>query len=139
MTSAAGVSENQLPVVTSKWMTRVGWVLSVLSVLPMLMSAGVKLAHSPQVVGNFVGIFGYPESTLLWIGIVELSCAILYLVPQTAVLGAILVVGYLGGAIATHVRVAQFSVWPMPFALGILAWAGLYLRDARVRALLPLR
>jgi hypothetical protein len=69
--------------------------------------------------------------------IVEIICAILYAVPQTAVLGAILLTGYLGGAIATHVRAAEPFWFPIPFA--VLIWLGLYLRDARVRALVPIR
>ena len=68
---------------------------------------------------------------------VSLACALLYAIPRTSVLGAILVTGYFGGAVATELRVGGVFVGPL--MLGIFAWAGLYLRDARVRALIPLR
>jgi hypothetical protein len=69
--------------------------------------------------------------------VVELCCVLLYLIPQTAVLGAILLTGYLGGATATHVRVDE--AYFMPVVVGILVWLGLYLRDPRLRALVPWR
>jgi len=101
------------------------------------LSSTLKFLHPPQVVQGFTGQFGYPERVLLPLAIVELSCALLYAIPRTSVLGAILVTGYLGGAIATHVRVSDPS-FVSPLVLGVIAWAGLYLRDARLRALLPL-
>src|SRR6187397_1579361 len=116
------------------------WVGRVLSALPVLMltfSAVMKFSRSPQVMEGFVGKFGYPEGTLLPIGVVELICALLYAVPRTSVLGAILLTGYMGGATATHVRVSD--PWFMAVLLGVVAWAGLYLREPRLRALLPLR
>jgi hypothetical protein len=97
----------------------------------------MKLMHSPEVVQMFTGKFGYQEGSLTVLALVEISCALLYLVPQTAVLGAVLVTGYLGGAIATHVRVGDAFLPPL--VLGVLAWLGLYLRDPRIVALLPLR
>jgi DoxX-like family len=114
-----------------------GRVLSALPVLMLLMSAGMKLSGAQVVVDAFTGKFGYPASTILAIGILELSCVAVYLIPRTAVLGAILLTGYLGGAIATHVRVGDSFVGPL--VLGILIWAGLYLRDDRLRSLMPLR
>ena len=84
---------------------------------------------------------GYPADSVLWIGGIELVCLILYLVPRTAVLGAVLMTGYLGGAVATHVRVSSplltHTVFPVYVALFL--WAGLYLREPRLRALAPLR
>jgi hypothetical protein len=74
---------------------------------------------------------------LLGLGILELICAVIYVIPRTSMLGAILLTGYLGGAIATHVRVGEQFI--MPAVLGVLIWGGLYLRDYRLRALLPLR
>jgi DoxX-like family len=74
----------------------------------------------------------------LGLGIVEIACAAVYVIPQTAVLGAILMTGYLGGAIATHVRVGQFGVIPQ-ISLGVPVWLGLYLRDPRLRGLVPIR
>ena len=84
---------------------------------------------------------GYPASTVLVIGVIELVCLVLYLVPQTSVLGALVLTGYLGGAIATHVRVgsplASHTFFPIYVAL--MVWGGLYLRENRLRALLPFR
>jgi hypothetical protein len=114
-----------------------GRVVSALPVLMLLASATMKLTHAPQVVEQFVGKFGYPESSITPIAVVEILCAILYAIPQTSVLGAVLVTGYLGGATATHVRVGDSFVAPV--VLGVIVWAGLYLRDERIAALLPVR
>jgi len=113
-----------------------GRVASALPVLGLVMSASMKLTHNPGMVPMFVGKFGYPEGLLSPIGATELLCALLYAVPRTSVLGAVLLTGYLGGAVATHVRVGDN--FAAPLVLGILVWAGLFLRDARLRALLPL-
>jgi hypothetical protein len=83
---------------------------------------------------------GYPESIITGLGVVELACTVLYLIPQTSVLGAILLTGYLGGATATHVRVGEYSqalMGAIPF--GVLLWLGLYLREPRLRVLTPWR
>ena len=84
---------------------------------------------------------GYPASSVLVIGVIELACLVLYLIPQTSVLGALLLTGYLGGAIATHVRIGSplptHTLFPIYVALMI--WGGLYLRESRLRALLPFR
>ncbi len=114
-----------------------GRIVSAVPVLMMAMSASMKLLRTPQVLEGW-GKSGYPEGSLLAIGLVELCCAVLYAVPRTAVLGAILVTGYLGGATATHVRAGE-AAFVAPVVLGILAWGGLFLRDPRLRALLPLR
>ncbi len=119
------------------WTHWVGRFLSALPVLALVFSASLKFGHKPEVVGMFTGKFGYPEGTLTPLGVVELACALLYAIPSTAVLGAVLVTGYLGGAVATHVRAGE--AFAAPLLLGIFAWAGLYLRDERLRALLPLR
>jgi DoxX-like family len=111
-----------------------GRVLSGLPTLLMVFSAAMKLQGSPQVVEFFVGKFGYPPSSLVPIGMLEVLCTIVYLIPRTAVLGAILLTGYLG---TTHVRVGDPFVAPL--VLGVLFWAGLYLRDERLRSLIPLR
>jgi hypothetical protein len=116
----------------------VGWVLGVIPAGLMLMSGGMKLSHLPQIVEQFGSKFGYPAQTLTLIGVLEVACAVLYLVPQTSVLGAILVVGYLGGAVATHVRILDPS-GASPVVLGVLVWLGLWLRDPRLKALLPIR
>ena len=114
-----------------------GKVISGLAGLALLLSAGAKLSQQKGVIDAFTVQFGYPAGTILPIGVVELICVILYAVPRTSILGAILMTGYLGGAVATHVRVGD--VWVAPFAIGVLAWFGLFLRDARIRALIPMR
>jgi len=115
------------------------WAARVVSAVPALMlavSASMKLSHSKMVVGMFVEHLGYQESALLPLALLELTCTILYVVPRTRVLGAVLLTGYLGGAVATHVRVGDPFL--VPLVLGILVWVGLYLRDPRVRALATL-
>jgi hypothetical protein len=122
---------------TKPWMLWTGRVLSALPILGLLMSAGMKLSQNEELVTQFVNHLGYPASALVAIGVVELVCVVLYAIPFTSVLGAILLTGYLGGAIASHVRLSEAFVNPL--VLGVLVWVGLYLRDARLRALLPLR
>jgi len=113
-----------------------GWIISVLPVLMLTMSGVMKLLKPPFVVEGSTKL-GWDESLILALGITELTCTILYLIPRTAVLGAILLTGYLGGAVATHVRLGEpFFV---PIVLGVLVWGGLWLRDERLRALAPLR
>jgi hypothetical protein len=114
-----------------------GRILTALPALMLTLSAAGKLSHASQVVEAFSKQFGYPESSLTPIGILELTCAILFVVPRTAILGGILVAAYLGGATATHVRVGD--PFFAPVILGALAWVGLYLRDDRLRELFPLR
>lgn len=126
-TQSAAVSK------TALW---AGRVVSAVPVLMLLMSGVMKLAKPAAVVEGFTHL-GYDESLALGIGIVELVCTAIYLFPRTAVLGAILLTGYLGGATATHVRVGEAFITPV--VLGVLLWLGLYLRDARIRALVPLR
>jgi hypothetical protein len=113
-----------------------GRVISALPVPMLLMSAGFKFMKSKDVVEGFVHL-GWPERYAVGLGIVELVCTVLYVIPQTAVLGAVLLTGYLGGAIATHVRIGEEFV--MPAVLGVVVWLGLYLRDPRLRTLLPWR
>ncbi|MCK6548193.1 DoxX family protein [Myxococcota bacterium] len=111
-------------------------ILTALSALGLVASAMGKFTASADIVKNFE-TFGYPASLLMPLGVVELTCVVLYLVPQTAVLGAVLLTGYLGGAVATHVRVGDAFI--APIIVGVLVWGGVFLRDARLRALLPLR
>jgi hypothetical protein len=112
------------------WVAR---IVTALPVLVLLLSASMKLAHPPKVIDAFVNKFGYPEHSLVGIGLLELSCALLYAVPRTSVLGALLLTAYLGGAVATHVRVGD--VFLMPVVVGVLVWIGMYLRDPRIRML----
>jgi len=119
------------------------WAGIVISALPslLLVADGVmKLVRPAFVVEGTVNL-GYLESVIVPLGIVLLTCTILYVIPRTSVLGAILLTGYLGGAVATHVRVGDplFSHVLFPVYLGVLIWLGLYLRDDRLRALVPLR
>ena len=120
-----------------KWKLWLGRAVSALAVAAMTVSAAIKLSHQAQFVDAFVHKLGYPQGTLTGIGLLELTCVALYAIPRTKILGAVLLTGYLGGAIATHVRVGEPFV--IPLVLGGLAWLGLYLRDERVRALSPLR
>jgi hypothetical protein len=117
-----------------------GRIISALPVLFLLFDAVMKLIKPPPVIDATVKL-GYPESTIIGMGIVLLACVILYVIPQTSVLGAILLTGYLGGAVATHVRVGDplLTHTLFPVYVGVLIWLGLYLRDARLRALVPLR
>jgi hypothetical protein len=123
----------------SKTMLWAGRIMSGLPALFLLVDGVMKLVKPPQVVQATVEL-GYPESAILGMGIALLASVVLYMIPRTAVLGAILLTGYLGGAVATHVRVGAglFTV-VFPAIFGALLWGGLYLRDARVRALIPLR
>ncbi len=120
----------------SKKMLWLSYIMATVPVLLLLMSGVMKVMAPPFVAEGFVHL-GYPESLTLGIGIVELLCVVLYLIPQTAVLGAILLTGYLGGATASHVRIGE--PFHMAILLGVALWGSLYLRDARLRALIPLR
>ncbi len=121
---------------SSKVAVWIGRIMSALIVLMLLMSAGFKLAKSEDVVKGFDEI-GWNVKMAVALGILEIACALLYAIPQTSVLGAILVTGYLGGAIATHVRLEQpFFVQTV---IGVLVWLALFLREPRLRAILPLR
>jgi uncharacterized membrane protein YphA (DoxX/SURF4 family) len=114
----------------------VGRGISILASLAFLMSGVMKLKGGPEVQKGFSHL-GLPESMMLPLAILELSCVVIYLIPPTAVLGAVLLAGYMGGAIVTHWRSGDpFFVQAL---LGILVWLGLYLREPRLRPLLPLR
>ncbi len=117
-------------------MQRVGVVVSILPCLLLLMSAGMKLSAGPEMVEGFKHM-GWPASLMVPLGVVELLATLLYLIPQTATLGAVLLTGYLGGAVATHARLEE-PVWTA-VGLGVVLWLGLYLRDGRIRLVLPLR
>ena len=114
-----------------------GRVMSALPILLVLMSSVMKLMKLPGVVEGFVSA-GLSEHLILPVGIIELVCVVVYAIPRTSVLGAILMTGLLGGATVTTLRVGN-PTYPMPVVLGMLAWGGLYLRDLRVRQLIPLR
>ena len=117
-----------------------GRIISALPVLFLLMDSVMKFVKLAPVVEATVKL-GYSATTIVPLGIVLLTCTVLYVIPRTSVLGAILLTGYLGGAVATHVRVGDplFSHVLFPVYLGVMIWLGLYLRDNRLRALVPLR
>ncbi|HKQ91396.1 MAG TPA: DoxX family protein [Blastocatellia bacterium] len=116
-----------------------GIIIGALPTLMLLFSGVLKLAKPAGVVTEFSRL-GYPENVILGIGILEIACTVVYIIPRVSVLGAILLTGYLGGAVATHVRIGDpLSNVLGPVIFGVLLWGGLYLRDQRLRALLPLR
>jgi hypothetical protein len=124
------------PAPVSKKMLWTGRIMSALPVLLLAFSAVAKLMKPASVVDGFVRL-GYPESLILPIAVLELVCAVVYVIPRTSIVGAILLTGYLGGAIATHVRVGEPFFGPV--VAGVLVWGGLFLRDQRLRALIPFR
>lgn len=124
----------------SAMMNRIGWTLSGLVILFLLFDTTIKLIKIEPVVTAMAEL-GYPDGLARPIGLIVLACAVLYAVPRTAILGAVLLTGLLGGAISSHVRIDSplFSHTFFGVYLGILAWGGLFLRDARLRALFPVR
>jgi hypothetical protein len=126
------IETHQTPV--SKKALWSSYLVSALPVLALLMSAVMKFMKPAAVVQGFVHL-GYTESSIVTLGVVELICTALYLLPRTSVLGAILVTGYLGGATASTYRVGDS--WIITVVLGILVWGGLFLRNPRIRALIP--
>src|ERR1700742_2480842 len=122
--------------VESKKMLWTGRVVSGVISLLLLLDAVMKIMKVPQVMEGTVKV-GYPASAVLPIGIILLVCLICYVIPRTSVLGAILLTGYLGGAVATNVRISSplFSYVLVPVYVGVLVWSGLFLQDERLRAL----
>lgn len=120
----------------SRTMIWAGRIISALPVLALLMSGTMKLTRNEGIVEAFKHL-EYDLDLAIGLGILEIVCTIVYAIPQTSVLGAILLTGYLGGAVATHVRIGEQFIAPV--VLGVLIWGGLYLRDVRLRAILPLR
>jgi hypothetical protein len=114
--------------------------MSALVVVFLLFDTIIHLTKPAPVVDAFARL-GYPLSASVGIGIVEFLCLVVYAIPRTAALGAILLMGLLGGAIATHVRAGSpaFEAYVFPILLGLLIWGGVWLRDERLRALVPLR
>ena len=114
-----------------------GRIITGFTVLFLLFDSAIKLFRLPVAVEGTVKV-GYPASVVFGLGVVLLACLAVYLIPRTAIFGAVLLTGYLGGAIATHVRVSDplFSHVLFPIYVAALVWGGLYLRDPRVRALI---
>jgi hypothetical protein len=117
-------------------MTWAGRIVTVLAALPFCVSGVMKLTANPAMVEG-MGHAGWSDSLILCLAILELSSVVLYLIPQIAILGGILLTGYIGGAIATHVRIGEAPT--VQVIIGLLIWLGLYLRDARLREILPIR
>jgi hypothetical protein len=128
-----------LTVPAPRWMLWTGRIFSFLVVAQLLSSAAFRATQHSNAVAEIVTGYGYPESAIVRIVIAECALVALYLIPQTSVLAAIVMTGYLGGAVATHLRIADTGRAVIPVAVGILAWGGLYLRDDRIRQLVPLR
>jgi len=133
------VADQTHPVARSPaWMIWLGRLVSVAPVLIVMMSARWKLTENPWYVREW-GRIGWMVDALPRIASLQLIAIALYVIPQTAVLGAVLLTGYMGGAIASYMRIGELNPPLVPFTTAVLAWAGLYLRDARIRALLPFR
>ena len=134
------MSPNSIPATSSKIQRRIGWGLSALTILFMLFDAAGKLALEAHVVQATTKI-GYPVETIRPIGVIALICTVLYAIPRTALLGAILLTGFCGGAVASKVRIEDslFSSVLFGVYFGIVAWTGLYLRDDALRRLFPIR
>ena len=127
---------------TKGLMLWVSWILTGMAVLVFVWSGYMKLTHAPVYVAEWERL-GYPVSLLRGMAVLQLTCLTLYLIPRTSVLGVVLLTGYLGGAIASYVRIGDFagaaSANVFQVGTALLAWGGLYLREARLRALLPFR
>ena len=117
-------------------MTWTGRIITALLAPLFLMGVVMSLTKNPQAVEGLAK-YGWPASALTTIALLELGSLVLYLIPQTSVLGAILLTGYLGGAVATHLRASEPVLFPV--LIGVLVWLGLWLREPRLRELLPMR
>ena len=134
-TTAAPANQTSL---LKRWLPLVGWLFSLGAVAILLTSARWKLTESPFYVKEW-GRIGWDISMLPRIAIVQLTCVVLYLTPPTAVLGVVLLTGYLGGAISPYVRMQEPYPPLVPLTTALCAWFGLWLREERLRRLLPLR
>ena len=141
MITATQLDPEAVPgVIPTKALRRAGWIVSALPVLFLLFDSVIKLMLIDPVVESFTQL-GYPLRLAVAIGAIELICLAVYVVPRTSVLGAILLTGYLGGAVATHVRAESPLVTHalFPIYVALLIWGGLFLREERLRALVPVR
>ena len=140
MSSASQIAEPTVRASSSKASVWAGRILSGIVVLFLVPDGIFKFVKPAPVVDAFAHV-GWPLGLANTIGILLIICTALYVIPKTSVLGAILLTGYLGGAVATHLRVGDplFSHSLFPTYLGVMLWLGLYLRDERLRALVPLR
>jgi hypothetical protein len=123
------------------WKYKTGWILSGLAILFLSMDAVMKLLALPVVLDASAALGFAGESMARLLGVILIVCTVLYAVPRTSVLGAILLTGYLGGAVATHLRAGNplFSHVLFGVYVGLFVWAGIYLRDAKLRTQIPTR
>jgi uncharacterized membrane protein YphA (DoxX/SURF4 family) len=128
-TSTAAVSGKRL------W---AGRIVSTLPVLYLLLTGGTRALQMEGVLQWFAGL-GYPPGFAVPTAILELVCTVIYVIPRTSVLGAVLLTGYLGGACASEVRIQDWAHAPLSVVCGLLVWGGLYLRERRLQSLVPLR
>lgn len=116
-----------------------GWALSGLFIAFMIFDGGIKLAVIQPVIDSMIEL-GYPVEYARLLGVLSLVCTLLYAIPRTSVLGAVLLTAYLGGAVSTHLRIGSplFSHTLFGVYMGLLAWGGLWLRNPRLRAIFPI-
>ena len=136
MSAAAALPVREVK--ANRWMFWIGWVVSLWPAFVVISSATWKLTRNAWYVGEFARI-GWPDSALPTLAYLQLGSLLLFLIPRTSVLGAILLTGYLGGAIATYFRIGELYPILVPLSTSMIAWAGLYLRDERLRSLIPIR
>jgi hypothetical protein len=121
-----------------RWLIWAGWVVSLWPVFVVAMSAHWKLSRNPAYVAEFARI-GWRASKLTLLACLQLGCIALFLIPPTAVLGCVLLTGYLGGAVAAYTRISDPFPILVPLSTSMIAWLGIWMRDARLRQLLPIR
>jgi hypothetical protein len=132
----AHIQEAVSPTKTALWSGR---VISALSILFLVFDGAMKVIKESHVLAAAAEL-GFPQNSMVWIGALLLACTLLYAIPRTAILGAVLLTGYLGGAVVTNVRVSHpvfECIFPVIF--GILVWGGLFLRDPLLREMIPFR
>ena len=130
------MSEIEETATISKGAKIVGWIMTILPVLIFIMSASFKFIQPGQDFVDGIKHLGWELRPIFILGFVEVACAIIYLIPRTSVLGAILMTAYMGGAITTHARIGEPFI--AQILIGMMIWGGLYFRDLRIRRLLPL-
>lgn len=135
--NATAMQANSQPGRPSKGILWTGRVMSAIPVLLILFGSVMKLMKPPAVVQAFAQA-GIPEHLIVPVGLIELICVVVYSIPSTSVLGAILITGLMGGATIINLRIGN-PAYLLTILLGMLAWGGLYLRDPRLRVLIPLR
>jgi hypothetical protein len=126
---------NSQPASPSKAALWSGRIVSAIPAAMLLLTGALKLIHPPMLEEGFRR-FGIPQEQMLGIGLLEIACTVLYVIPITSVLGSVLLTGYLGGAIMTGLRIGDS--WALPLLIGVFVWGGLWLRNPRVSSLLPL-